>query len=111
MWNIKKNDLNKAQKLTEMKKEIVLTTFLLLFAMFTRAQIDHLEPPFWWAGMKNPSLQLLVHGEDIGGSKVSFSYEGVSLEAVHTPENQNYLFVDLILAHDVEPGSFEISFT
>ncbi len=27
--------------------------------------IDRIEPPFWWTGMANPSLQLLVYGENI----------------------------------------------
>ena len=28
-------------------------------------KIDHLEPPFWWAGMVDNRLQILVHGENI----------------------------------------------
>ena len=28
-------------------------------------KIDHLEPPFWWSGMADERLQILVHGERI----------------------------------------------
>lgn len=95
-----------------MKKEyIVFTAFILIHCMNATAQIDRVEPPFWWTGMKNPALQLMIHGENIGGSKVRIDYKGVDLKAVHTPENPNYLFIDLELSPDVEPGSFEISLT
>ena len=29
-------------------------------------QLDCVEPPNWWIGMKNPKLQLLVHDHNIG---------------------------------------------
>jgi hypothetical protein len=30
------------------------------------ARIDHMDPPFWWAGMHDHRLQLMVHGDGIG---------------------------------------------
>jgi len=27
--------------------------------------ITHIDPPFWWAGMKNTELQITVYGENI----------------------------------------------
>jgi hypothetical protein len=27
--------------------------------------LNRMEPPFWWTGFKNPSLQLMVYGERI----------------------------------------------
>ena len=59
----------------------------------TYAQIEHIEPPFWWTGMKHSGLQLMVHGEDIAGSSVSIDYEGVSLKSVERTGNNNYLFI------------------
>ena len=29
------------------------------------ADIQHMDPPFWWVGMKNPTLQILFHGPNI----------------------------------------------
>jgi hypothetical protein len=29
------------------------------------AQLNRIEPPFWYAGMQNPELQILFYGENI----------------------------------------------
>ena len=72
--------------------------------------LDRIEPAFWWAGMKNPKLQLIVHGQDISSREVQLSYPGVALKEVHKVENPNYLFLDLEIAPSVKPGKFNITF-
>ncbi|HEX9172651.1 MAG TPA: cyclomaltodextrinase N-terminal domain-containing protein, partial [Telluria sp.] len=37
------------------------------------AAIEHLEPPFWWAGMKARQLQLMVHGPRIADLEPALS--------------------------------------
>lgn len=74
-------------------------------------QIEHLEPAFWWAGMKEPKLQLMVHGKNIQQAQVELNYPGVKLLGLQKVENPNYLFVDLELTADAKPGSFELVFT
>lgn len=67
------------------------------------------EPAFWWCGMKNPQLQLMVYGDDIGAYKPVINYPGVVLKSVHPMESPNYL----VLYLDVEeamPGKFDIEF-
>lgn len=89
-------------------------TFLILFifriAGVFAVQVDRVEPSFWWIGMKNPSLQLMVHGEDLGGAEVSLNYPGVHVESVSRVENPNYLFVNLTISPEARPGKFDISF-
>jgi glycosidase len=68
------------------------------------------EPPSWWTGMKRAELQLLVYGKDISMTEVVFDYPGVTLLKKHLVENPNYIFLDLQLAKDVKPGSFDIRF-
>ncbi len=77
----------------------------------TQAQyeIERLEPPFWWAGMKNTELQLLVYGEQVSGLEPEIDSPGIKIEDVVRVENQNYLFVNLNIG-DADPGSFNISF-
>jgi glycosidase len=65
---------------------------------------------FWWAGMHNPDLQLIVHGNNIASRNVELSYPGVKLVAVHKVENPNYLFVDLRIFSSASPGTFPIKF-
>ena len=76
----------------------------------TAIKLERVEPMFWWAGMNNPSLQLLVHGENISQTDVTLDYPGVKLKRVTKVENPNYLFLTLILDKDVNPGSFPIYF-
>ncbi len=60
--------------------------------------LRHVHPLFWWVGMADPSLQILLHGSDIGGSEVRLSAEGVVLDSVVRPENADYLILYLNLS-------------
>lgn len=94
-----------------MKKLVSL--FIILIAhveILLAVGIDRVEPMFWWAGMKNPNLQLMVHGENIADAKVELTYPGVTLTSVTRVENPNYLFIDLKIAPEAQPGTFAISF-
>jgi glycosidase len=89
----------------------VLLGLLVVAPSAYAAQIEHLEPAFWWAGMKESKLQLMVHARDILQAKVQLNYPGVKLTGLQKVDNPNYLFVDLELSPDVKPGSFELVFT
>ena len=73
-------------------------------------RIDHLEPPFWWAGMAENKLQLMVHGKKISDLEPEFSHPGIEINQVHRLSNPNYLFIDLFLSEEAMPGEFEIIF-
>lgn len=72
--------------------------------------IDHLEPPFWWAGMHGKQLQLMVHGERIADAEPALDYPGVRIASVTRVANRNYLFIDLVVGDDAAPGQFDIDF-
>jgi neopullulanase len=72
--------------------------------------IDHLEPPFWWAGMHGKQLQLMVHGEHIADTEPALAYPGVRIASVTRVANRNYLFINLALAPEAAPGRFDIDF-
>lgn len=96
-----------------MKRKFLLLLLYVLTATTGFTQIpalERVEPSFWWVGMKNPELQLIVHGDKIAERSVSLQYPGVQLSAVHKVENPNYLFVDLLISPDAAPGSFAITF-
>ncbi|GAA0857450.1 glycoside hydrolase family 13 protein [Aliiglaciecola litoralis] len=60
--------------------------------------------------MVNPKLQLMVHADNIATSSPQLSYSGVTIESVQRTDNENYLFINLLLDKDVKPGIFEIAF-
>jgi len=73
-------------------------------------QIQHVEPPHWWAGMKRPGLQLMVHGEKIGELAPSLTHPGVRITGIERTDNPNYLFVNLDIGKDARPGEFTLLF-
>ncbi len=70
----------------------------------------HVEPPFWWVGMKNTKLQLLIHGEKISDFEVEVSYSGVKIGGINRVENPDYLFIDLEIANNTKPGILPLLF-
>lgn len=84
--------------------------FLVIFcAIISEAQID-CYPTHWWVGMKNPSLQIMLHGKNVGSSK-SFiiKHPGVSLKRIHKASNTNYVFLDLVINKNAKAGSIKIT--
>lgn len=67
---------------------------LLLFTSIAFAQADKVEPPFWYAGMQNPELQIMFHGKNIAQYTPSVSNNVVIKNVVKT-ENPNYVFVTI----------------
>ncbi len=72
--------------------------------------VERVEPMFWWVGMKNPSVQLMVHGEGIATSEISLNYPGVTIKSVSRQDNPNYVFIDLNIAPETKAGTFPIQF-
>ncbi len=96
-----------------MKVRSILFLFFILATGNVFAQmpaLERVEPMFWWVGMKNPKLQLIVHGNKIADRTVKLGYPGVKLVQVHKVENPNYLFIDLEIYPAAKPGAFTIAF-
>ncbi|MBN1819871.1 MAG: glycoside hydrolase family 13 protein [Prolixibacteraceae bacterium] len=95
-----------------MQKLIIIFFAAFMWHVSVSAEINlkRVEPMFWWVGMKNPNLQLMVYGENISNTKVRIDYPGVSVESVSSVENPNYLFIDLIISPETKPGKFDIIF-
>ena len=73
--------------------------------------LEKVEPTNWWVGFKDTSLQLLVKDENIGNSKPSISYAGVSIKKINKARSENYLFIDLEIKESTKPGKFDLVFT
>ncbi len=75
---------------------LLLASLVLPVTASTKAKIEHIHPLNWWAGMQDPTLQILLHGRDIGKMNVEIDNEQKVevIEVIH-PENQNYLILYL----------------
>jgi glycosidase len=72
--------------------------------------IDHVDPPFWWAGMHDQRVQLMVHGPAIAEREPALDYPGVRIAQVTRVANRNYLFIDLVVDGKAAPGDVRIDF-
>ena len=75
-----------------MKK--ITTLLLLLFTFQLFAQIDKVEPPFWYENMTYNQVQILFYGKNIAQNSVTVS-NGVVITEVQKTENPNYVFVTI----------------
>ena len=73
-----------------MKKYIL--ALLLLFNFVSNAQIDRVEPPFWWSDMNLSEVQIMFYGKNIALNEVAIS-SGLVIKTIQKTENPNYLFV------------------
>jgi len=73
------------------------------------SQIDRVEPPFWYAGMHNPELQIMFYGKNIAENDVSVT-NNIVIKDVKKTENPNYLFVT-IDTKNVKAQDFVFSFS
>ncbi|MCS0630768.1 glycoside hydrolase family 13 protein [Telluria mixta] len=89
---------------------LLIGSLFLTGAVAAPAAIDHMDPPFWWTGMQDRHLQLMVHGPAIADLEPAIAYPGVRIAAVTRVANRNYLFIDLDIAPDTPPGDVAIDF-
>jgi len=71
------------------------------------SQIQKVEPAFWWKGMKNPELQILVYGKNIANDQIELS-DGVQIKDIQKVENPNYVFVT-VNTNEINVPKFNIS--
>ena len=91
--------------------------FLLFMALFSllawpakSAQtqtIRKVAPTFWWVGMENPELQILLYGDRIAQAEVSLTSPDVMLKDVVRQANPNYLLLYVDLS-EAAPQTFDI---
>jgi neopullulanase len=93
---------------------LVLVILISLPAAAQKKQtaFHHVEPAFWWTGMKNSSLQILFHNKEanISGYKPAVTYPGVTVKDVKVVENNHFLFVTLDVSASAQPGVVPIVF-
>jgi glycosidase len=89
-------------------KKIYLVLLLVFLSLSVFAiDIKTVDPAFWWSGMKNPELQVLIHGEGVAKSDVSITSKSVRLKETLKLESPNYLILYFDLSMS-QPEKFDI---
>lgn len=102
---------NNHQTIKSMKK--LALQFILLFlscTVFSQYAITRIEPPFWWAGMKNSQLEIMVYGPGISELTPVIKHKKINLIETTRVTNPDYLFLLFETAKDLQPCSFGIMF-
>ena len=105
----------KSKKTKVMTKSLRFPALFLLIAAISSVisgqNIDRIEPPSWFTGMKETALQVMVYGKEIGSFNVTADYPGVRITTLVKTENPNYLFVNLDISKQAVPGDIRLTFT
>lgn len=91
-------------------KKTALSFLLLFTVIILHAQQLKVEPAFWWSGMKEPELQLMIYGKNIADYKPTLTSKEIYLKEVVSLESPNYLLLYLDISNS-KPEKFDIVFT
>lgn len=91
---------------------LLLTVFgLHQLSANSASPVRKIQPEFWWTGMKNKEVQILLYGDSIARWNASVDYPGVSVSRIEKTENANYLFVYLLIDASAKAGDINIRLT
>src|SRR5688572_15736227 len=98
-----------------MKRIFIILFFFIgveIYAQKSHPQFHRLEPPFWFTGMKNTSLQILLYNQEKNISEYipTVTYPGVTLKQVKKVSNPHYLFFTLEISSDAKAGTVPLQF-
>lgn len=90
---------------------IALLTAAPLVAMAAKKpEISSIEPPYWWAGMGNDTLQLLISGPGIANSQLTVEGNRAKLIETIDGTSPNYKIAYLEIGKEAKAGDIELKF-
>lgn len=93
-----------------MKRIFIILVFITTLLHVYSGNIKTVDPAFWWAGMKNPELQIMLYGDNIADSDVTITSKNATIKEIVKLKNKNYLLIYLDLK-DALPEKFDIILT
>lgn len=79
-----------------------------LFGAKKAPMVTNVEPPYWWVGMANDTLQVMLTGPDIAQASAEVDYSGVKLDRQVSLDSPNYKLLYFTIAPDTKPGKMPI---
>lgn len=89
----------------------LLTGVASLCAASPHKEISKIEPPYWWTGMAQDTLQIMLTGPDIAKANFSLDYPGVDITEQVSLDSPNYKFLYLHISPEAKPGKMDIRYT
>jgi len=88
---------------------ILATAFCLKPALAQPLSVEKIEPPNWWVGMNNNSVQLILYGKNLQNIRAEFNSPKLKVSEVHTLANPDYAFVDIEIGEDLSPATYALT--
>src|SRR5690554_1297748 len=90
-------------------KKLSFFLYFVILVSFLQAQEIKIDPAFWWSGMQETELQLMVYGENIASYKPEISSENIRIKEIVLLESPNYQLIYLDISN-AKPELFNIIF-
>jgi glycosidase len=90
-----------------MLRVLILLSFCAL-PVHLQAQVDRIDPPFWWEGMPMEEVQIQLYGSELGHYRATVDYPGVELTRQIAVDSPNYLFLYLDISSSASAGQIPI---
>jgi len=88
--------------------------FLIISTHFSNASaqmtVSRIYPPNWWVNMQNDTLHLMIYGNNLKNIEVGIDKKKIKILNQRENAHGNYLFLDLLIDKNIDPGNFTISF-
>lgn len=92
-----------------MKRKVLAICAATAIPAVAAVSVDKIDPPYWWTGMKDTSLQLQIHGEGIRAAEFSLDYPGVTVDSVvRLDGSPNWQYVYLSISPEARPGVMKL---
>ncbi|MCM1152940.1 MAG: glycoside hydrolase family 13 protein [Muribaculum sp.] len=94
------------------RKSLVIGSVFLAAAsgLAARFSIESIQPPHWWTGMKDTSLQLQIYGENVRDAEITLkNAAGVTLDSVaRLNGSPKWVYVYLTVTPEARPGEITL---
>jgi glycosidase len=94
-----------------LQKRFAIMFQILFIYTFVQGQapvVFKIEPPDWWVGMREGTLQLMIYGKDLKDIRVKCNSKTFIIDTSIEVTNHKYAFVDVRLDDKIKPGRYEI---
>jgi glycosidase len=91
---------------------LLLTAHCLLLTAYSQAPaVQKIDPPSWWVGSTINPVRVLIRGSNLTGARVESTTPGITAANFKASANGHYLFADIRLAENLQPGDYQLKVT
>ena len=87
---------------------LLILIFLTSLTFSQNLEVNKIEPPNWWVGMKWDTVQLMVYGKNLNDISARFANNKIKVLKVHNAHSKDYSFIDVKIPADLKGGNYKL---